>query len=222
MSMNAMQEKNAAVWQSHHSNIGQTVVKALNEKGYAASYVPTAEEASKAVCDLIPADSSVGVPGTSTIRELNLLELLEKKGCKVFHHWDPDLTAEQKQKRLQEELSSDYYLTSSNAVTRDGMLVNIDGTGNRVAGMAWGTNTLVFVIGINKICSDLDSAVQRVRDCATPPNALRLNIDVPCTKTGYCVDCNSANRVCRATLILERPPLGRKVHVFVVGGPLGY
>ncbi|MGC9372515.1 MAG: lactate utilization protein [Thermovirgaceae bacterium] len=220
--MNAMQEKNASIWQSHYSNIGQTVVKALNDKGYAASYVPTAEEAARVVCDLIPSGSSVGVPGTSTIRELNLLEQLENKGCTVFHHWDPNLSPDEKQARLKEELGSDFYLTSSNAVTHDGMLVNIDGTGNRVAGMAWGTNTLVFVIGINKISRDLESAIQRVKDTATPPNALRLSIDVPCTKAGHCVDCNTPNRVCRATLILERPPLGRKVHVFIVGEALGY
>lgn len=220
--MNPMQEKNVAIWQSHYSNIGQSVVKALNDKGYVASYVPTAEEAARAVCDLIPEGSKVGVPGTSTIRELNLLEQLENKGCTVFHHWDPNLSSDEKQTRLKEELESDFYLTSSNAVTHDGMLVNIDGTGNRVAGMAWGTNTLVFVIGINKICHDLESAIQRVKDTATPPNALRLSIDVPCTKVGHCVDCNSPNRVCRATLILERPPLGRKVHVFIVGEALGY
>ncbi|MFP4481983.1 MAG: lactate utilization protein [Thermovirgaceae bacterium] len=220
--MNAMQEKNTPIWQTHHSNIGQTVVKALNDKEYTASYVPTATEAARAVCDLVPTGSSVGIPGTSTIRELNLLELLEKKGCNVFHHWDPNLSADEKLTRLQEELASDFYLTSSNAVTHDGMLVNIDGTGNRVAGMAWGTNTLVFVVGINKICRDLESAIQRVKDTATPPNALRLSIDVPCTKTGHCVDCNSPNRLCRATLILERPPLGRDAHVFIVGEALGY
>lgn len=220
--MNAMQEKNVGILQSHHENICKTVVNALKGKGYVASYAATAGEAAKAVCELIPEGATIGVPGTSTVRELNLLELLEKKGCTVFQHWDPSLTPEQRTARFQEELSSDFYLTSSNAVTHDGMLVNIDGTGNRVAGMAWGNNTLVFVIGVNKICRDLESAVQRVRDIATPPNALRLSVDVPCTKTGHCVDCNSPNRVCRATLILERPPLGREVHVFIVGEPLGY
>ncbi|HAG21877.1 MAG TPA: lactate utilization protein [Synergistaceae bacterium] len=220
--MNFMQEKNIPVWKSHHTNIGQTVVKALNAKGYSASYVATAEEAAKAVCDLIPENSTVGVPGTSTIRELNLLELLEEKGCTIFHHWDPSLSPDEKNIRLREELESDFFLTSSNAVTQDGILVNIDGTGNRVAGMAWGTNTLIFVIGVNKICRDLESAIKRVKDTATPPNAIRLNIDVPCAKTGHCIDCNSSSRVCRATLILERPPMGRKVHVFIVGESLGY
>jgi hypothetical protein len=88
--------------------------------------------------------------------------------------------------------------------------------------MAWGTNTLIFVIGVNKICRDLESAIKRVKDTATPPNAIRLNIDVPCAKTGHCIDCNSSSRVCRATLILELPPMGRKVHVFIVGESLGY
>jgi hypothetical protein len=120
-----------------------------------------------------------------------------------------------------DEYCSDYFLTSANAITRDGKIVNIDGNGNRVSAMAWGRNTLIFVIGVNKVASDLEAAIVRCRT-ATPPNVLRLNGNTPCTQIGYCVDCASPARVCRALLILERPTIGRKTYVIMVGENLGY
>ncbi len=122
---------------------------------------------------------------------------------------------------LMDEYCSEFFLTSANAITRDGKIVNIDGNGNRVSAMAWGRNTLIFVIGMNKVTSTLDEALTRMRT-ATPPNVLRLNGETPCTQTGYCVDCDSPARVCRALLILERPVNGRKTHVIMVGEELGY
>ena len=210
----AMTEKNRL--------LGETVVKALSENGFYAKYVRTREEALKEVLELIPEGVSVGIPGSVTIREIGALEKLQERGNKVFHHWDPNLTPESKNQRLTDENNSDYILTSSNAVTHDGMLVNIDGVGNRVSAMAWGNNPIIYVVGINKVTKDLQSAIQRVRDEATPPNALRLRIDTPCSKTGHCMDCRSTSRVCRALLILERATMGRKSHVVIVGEDLGY
>ena len=201
--------------------IGRTLVSELTKKGYSACYVNTKEEALSEVLKIIPENVSVGIPGSVTIREIGAMEALKEKGCTVYHHWDPSLTPEQRMERLQNENMSDYFLTSANAVTTDGKIVNIDGNGNRVSAMAWGRNVMIFVIGVNKIAQDIDAAISRVRT-ATPPNVLRLNGDTPCTKTGYCVDCDSPNRVCRALLILERPTIGRKTHVIVVGEDLGY
>jgi len=201
--------------------LGQTVVKALKTKGYEATYVPTKEAALEEVLKLIPEGVSVGVPGTVTVREIGAMEKLKERGCTIYHHWNPSLTPEQRQQVLIDEYCSDYILTSANAVTRDGMIVNIDGTGNRVSAMAWGRNTLIFVIGVNKVASDLEAAIERAR-AATPPNALRLNLSTPCAQTGHCVNCDSPARVCRALLILERPTSGRKTHVIMVGEELGY
>jgi hypothetical protein len=202
--------------------LGRTLVSELSKKGYSACYVDNKQEALCEVLKLIPENVSVGIPGTVTIREIGAIEALAERGCAVHHHWDPSLTGEQRMEMLQKENMSAYYLTSANAVTTDGMIVNIDGTGNRLSGMAWGRNELIFVIGVNKITKNVDDAISRVRHVATPPNVLRYKGDTPCTKTGYCVDCNSDSRVCRALLILERPPLGRKIHVIVVGEELGY
>jgi hypothetical protein len=201
--------------------LGLSVVKELKAKGYEALYVPSKEMALEEVLKLIPENVSVGVPGTVTIRDIGAMEKLAERGCKISHHWNPALSPEERVQVLRDEYNADYFLTSANAITRDGKIVNIDGTGNRVSAMAWGHNTLIFVIGINKVAATLDDAIARART-ATPPNALRLKGETPCTKTGYCMDCNSPARACRALLILERPTFGRKSHVILVGEDLGY
>ena len=219
-------DKERAKWQTvrdeHAENLGRSVVHRLETKGFEARYAATAEEARQMILSLIPDGASVGIPGSVTLRELGLVELLAERGHPVFQHWDPSLKPEEKSRRLQEELSSDVFLSGSNAITLDGTIVNIDGTGNRVAGLAWGDNRLVIVVGINKICHDLDEALHRVRDVATPPNTQRLKMATPCAATGFCSDCNSPQRVCRAVLILERAPFGRDAHVIVVGESLGF
>lgn len=201
--------------------LGHSVVKELQAKGYQAVYAETREQALEEVLKLIPGGVSVGIPGTVTVREIGAMEKLTERGCKIFHHWNPNLTPEERMQVLQDENSADYFLTSANAITRDGKIVNIDGNGNRVSGMAFGRGTLIFVIGMNKVVSNLDEAMTRIRT-ATPPNVLRLGGHTPCVQTGYCVDCDSPARVCRALLILERPVSGRKAHVIMVGEDLGY
>jgi L-lactate utilization protein LutB len=210
-----------AAKQKARETLARTLVSELSKKGYSACYVNTKEEALSEVLKIIPENVSVGIPGSVTIREIGAIEALNERGCKVYHHWNPSLTNEQRMEVLQNENTSDYFLTSANAVSADGMIVNIDGTGNRVSGMAWGRNEMIFVIGVNKIAQNLDAAILRAR-ASTPANVLRLNGDTPCTKIGYCVDCDASSRVCRALLILERPTFGRVTHVIVVGEDLGF
>jgi hypothetical protein len=213
----------AEVEATFSERLGETVVRGLEGKGYKAVYVPNAEVAARVICESIPSGASVGMPGSITTRQLGLPEKLGAKGCRVFQHWDPSLTTpESKALRLAEELSSDWYVTSSNAVTFDGTLVNIDGTGNRVAGMSWGVNRVIYVVGINKICRDVESAIRRIKDQATPRNALRMGSSLPCARVGHCVDCNAPDRMCRILTILERAPFGRECTVLIVGEPLGY
>ena len=202
--------------------LGKNIVKALSDKGYSAQYVEDREDALREVMALIPEGASVGVPGSVTIREIGAMAALKERGNQIFHHWDPSLKPEEKPERLKNENSADVFLTSTNALTYDGIFVNIDGIGNRVSGMAWGPGRLIFVVGINKLVPDVQTAIQRVRDEATPPNAIRLNIDTPCSKTGHCMDCKGSQRVCRALLILERATMGRDIHVILVGETLGY
>ena len=201
--------------------LGQSVVNELKKKEFEAVYVPTKEAALEEILKLIPEKASVGVPGTVTIREIGAMEKLKERGCTVYHHWDPSLTPEARAQVLTDENRADYFLTSANAITRDGKIVNIDGTGNRVSAMAWGRNTLIFVISVNKVASDLEAAIERSRT-ASPPNVIRLSGNTMCSQTGYCVDCDSSSRICRAVLILERAINGRKTHVIMVGEDLGF
>ncbi|MDR1874580.1 MAG: lactate utilization protein [Synergistaceae bacterium] len=201
--------------------VAQAVVKALQAKGYEAVFAATKEDALAEVLKLIPEGASVGVPGTVTIREIGAMEKLAERGCTIYEHWSPNIKPEDRMQILENENRADYFLTSANAVTRDGKILNIDGNGNRVSGMAWGRNTLIFVIGVNKVVADLEAGFQRVH-AATLPNALRLSGNPPCAQTGYCVDCDSPARICRALLILERAVSGRKTHVIMVGENLGY
>lgn len=210
------------VRKEYYRRLGASVTKALEGNGFKARYVETGNAAKEAILELIPPSASVGIPGSVTIRELGLPEALESRGHKIFHHWGVSLSPEERAKRLMDENASDVLLTSSNAVTLDGILVNIDGSGNRVSGMAWASNRIIFVVGINKVCRDVESAIQRIRDVATPMNAIRLNTNVPCKSVGHCVNCNSPERLCRALLILERVPTGRDAHVILVGEALGY
>ena len=206
-----------------YEKLGETVCKKLNSLGYNARFVENKEAALKEALELIPAGASVGVPGTVTIREIGLIEELKKRGSKVSVHWDPDLKPEGKAARFLEELSSDWFVTSTNALTADeGVFVNIDGTGNRVGAMAWAPGKLLYIVGINKIAPDIVSGLKRVRDTATPPNVIRLNGKAPCATVGHCVNCSSPDRVCRIVTMMERPPMGRECHVIIVGEELGY
>ena len=206
-----------------YEKLGETVCKKLNSLGYNARFVENKEAALKAVLELIPEGASVGVPGTVTIREIGLIEELKKRGSKVSVHWDPNLKPEGKAARFLEELSSDWFVTSTNALTADeGVFVNIDGTGNRVGAMAWAPGKLLYIVGINKIAPDITSGLKRIRDTATPPNVIRLNGKAPCASVGHCVNCSSPDRVCRIVTMMERPPMGRECHVIIVGEELGY
>ena len=203
--------------------LGRKICESLLSNGYkSAVYIDTVSEALQAASDMIPDGVTVGVPGTVTVRQIGLIPKLENRGCRVIHHWDPSLTPEEKLERLIGENAADWFVTSSNAITFDGKMVNIDGVGNRVAAIAWGPGKLLFVIGMNKAARDVESAIARVRDVAAPPNSKRVGLGTPCTELGHCDDCSSPQRACRAVLILERAPFGREAHVILVGEALGY
>ena len=134
------------------------------------------------------------------------------------------MTPEERRIARDKENSADVFLTSANAITRDGIIINIDGTGNRVAGMAWGGENngfVLFVIGMNKLAFTLEEGLERARS-ATIPNAIRQNEPTACTKAGKCVKCLDEYSMCRAILILEQAVKGRRYHVILVGENLGY
>ncbi|MBQ7155774.1 MAG: lactate utilization protein [Synergistaceae bacterium] len=206
--------------------VGATVVKALERRGFEAEYVPTGADALKRILELVPEGASVGIPGTVTIRSIGALDALKARGNTIHQHWGK-MTPEERRIARDRENSADVFLTSANALTRDGRIINIDGTGNRVAGMAWGGENngfVLFVIGMNKLAFGLEDGIERARS-ATIPNAIRQNEPTACTKAGQCVKCSQSGNeygMCRAILILEQAVKGRRYHVILVGENLGY
>ena len=203
--------------------VGNDLVKAFRRRGFEAEYVPTGEEALKRVLELVPENASVGIPGTVTVRAIGALDALKARGNVIYQHWGP-MTNEERRIARDRENGADVFLTSANAVTREGQIINIDGTGNRVAGMAWGNGLVLFVVGINKLAFDLTDGLKRAKS-ATIPNAIRQHVDTACVKAGHCVNCSASGNedsMCRAILILDQAVKGRKYHVIVVGETLGY
>ncbi len=200
----------------------EQAIKALKRNGFEAAYAATPEEAVQKVLELIPEGASVGVGGTMTVRQLGLLSALTGKGHKVVHHWLPDLSPADGRRLRLEENASDAYLASANAVTLDGKLVNVDGTGNRVGGMLYGPKKVIIIAGYNKVVADFDQAIDRIRDIAAPMNAIRYASKTPCAATGVCNDCSSPERICNVTTVIDRCPKSADFTVLLVGAELGF
>jgi len=194
--------------------------ESLEANGFDAVVAKDSVDAQKKIMNLINSDDEVGVPGSATIRELGLVEKLKDKGNRVIEHWGAD--SDKMRKLRLGQINSDVLLTSSNALSLDGRLVNIDGTGNRVAAMMYGPDRAIIAVGANKIADDLEEAHARVKRVAAPINAIRLNTDSPCADTGYCVDCDADSTICRATVILDKKPGGIDSTVVLVPEELGY
>lgn len=197
----------------------EALAKALKGRRFLPEVFDTAEEAKAAALRIIGA-RSVGIGGSATVRDMGLAEALQSNGSQVYWHW---LAAkEAKQAARDKALNADMYMCSTNALTMDGRLVNIDGTGNRAAGLIYGPHEVVVIVGKNKIVTDLDEAMARIKRDACPTNARRLGLDTPCAKTGQCHDCRTTARMCNVTFILEAPTRPVKAfHVLIVKEDLG-
>jgi hypothetical protein len=185
-------------------------------------YVRNRQEAVEEIWKHVTPKQRVGVGGSVTIRELGILGQLEGRGHTLYDHWKPGIPKETVLEIRKSQMTSDLFLSSINAVTMNGELVNIDGAGNRVNSTIFGPGKVILVAGYNKIVEDVQEAIKRIKDVAAPINAKRLNIDVPCAKLGKCVDCNSPNRICRVIVIHERKPLLTDMLIILVGEELGF
>jgi hypothetical protein len=197
-------------------------VEKLEAHDFKALYMKSRQEAVEEIWKYITPKTRVGAAGSITIRELGILDQLEKQGNIVYDHWKPGLSKEKILEIRKSQMTSDLFLGSVNAITMNGEMVNIDGAGNRVNSHIFGPGKVILVVGYNKIVEDVQEGIKRVKNVAAPINAKRLNIDVPCAKLGKCVDCNSPNRICRVVVIHERRPSLTDILVILVGEELGY
>jgi len=206
----------------HAETLCKATCDALKKNGFNALYVATGAEALSYIESLAKSGETVGIGGSTTIRELGTIERLEAKGAKVLDHSREGISPEEKMDVMRAQLTSDLFLSSSNAVTLKGEIFNIDGVGNRVAALTFGPKKTVVVAGYNKIVRNLDEARARCESLASPMNCRRLNVPTPCAKTGTCMDCSAERRICRIYSVLERRPSRSDFTVILVGERLGY
>lgn len=208
--------------QWYYETLGKKVVEALRKNNFHAEYVATKEEARQKVLSLAADSRSIGVGGSITIKELGVVEQLAAEGKEILDHALPGLKPEESLAIRHKQLTCDCFLSSTNAVTLDGQLVNVDGTGNRVGAMGFGPKKVIVVAGINKAVKDLQAALARIETIAAPLNNKRLNRANPCTKSGVCQDCSASTRICNITTIIRKKPPLTDINVIIVGEELGY
>lgn len=185
----------------------EEVKDALAKRGFEVVVYATGKEAADAAFARAERAENVGWGGSETIKEIGLRDRIVSAGKEIRDH----------------RTDCDLFLLSANALTADGRIVNIDGNGNRVAASIYGPNQVLFIIGRNKIVEGgIDAAIERIKRCACPPNCRRLNKRTPCAATGKCADCDSPDRICKVTVIHERPPTHTPTCVFLVDEDLGY
>ena len=200
----------------------ERTLKALEKNNFDARYVATPGEALKVIFAVIPEGATVGVGGSQTLVQIGFFEEAEKRLFKLMNPSPAALSPEEFIAERRKILLCDVFLASSNAVTEDGKLLNVDGTGNRTSGMTFGPKKVILVAGVNKIVKDLDAAQKRVREWAAPMNARRLGLKTPCAATGLCADCSSPQRICNAYLVLAKRPARTEFTVLLVGEELGF
>lgn len=197
-------------------------VENLRKRGFDARLVRNKEEARTLIAEYIIPYGTVGFGGSETVKELDIANLAREHRAKVYDHNQAHLSLEERMDLMRKGLISDLYMTSANAITTDGKIFNIDGTGNRIAAMTFGPKKVVIVAGINKIAVDDEAAMNRIKTVACPKNAARLEKKTPCRELGYCVDCDSPDRICMVTHIMERKPRWTDITVIIVEEEMGY
>lgn len=198
--------------------LSEKVINGLASRNMTGYYAPTKEEALKLALSIIPEGSSVTMGGAMSAHEIGLVDALREGN---YDFIDRD-AYEDKRKAMLLAYDADFFLSSCNAITEDGILVNIDGNSNRVSAIAQGPRKVLFIVGMNKVCDDVDGAVKRARNVAAPINAQRFDIATPCKKTGSCMDCKSPDTICCQFLITRFSRHKDRIHVILVGEDLGF
>jgi hypothetical protein len=194
----------------------------LTKRGFNPVILNTADTIKDFICKTIPVEATVGLGGSVTLRETGIDVLLKSRGNTVFDHWDSSKSSAENLDARRKQLTSDFFLTSINAVTIDGELVNIDGAGNRVAAMIFGPKHVIAIVGYNKITGSIDEAIWRTKNIASAKNCKRLGLNTPCAKTGFCLDCKPSVSICRITTIIDYKPMLTEFTIILTPLDLGY
>ena len=201
-------------------------IAALRSNHFDVLYVKRSKQALQKILERIPSKAVVGAGDSLTLKQIGVFEELERKGYQLFWPFHKSVPRNRRTDVARKALLADIFLTGSNAVTMDGKIVNVDSSGNRVAGMIFGPKKVIIVVGVNKIVENVEKAFERIRNVAAPLNAERIREErgwelLPCVEAGTCVDCNAENRICNITVIIEKKPRAIDTTVMIVGETLG-
>ena len=204
-----------------NQNLANTIIKNMAKKNLEGYYCTSSAEAVEKALSLMPEGSSITWGGSVTLSECGLMDALRTNNYKLIDRMTAK-TPEEARQLYGQQVMSDFFLMSSNAVTINGELVNIDGNSNRVACLCCGPKNVIVIAGMNKVVSTIEDGVHRVRNFAAPPNTVRLNRNTPCAKTGKCGDCYSPDCVCSPIVITRRSSIPNRIKVILVGEELGF
>ena len=211
---------NGEIESRHREEQGRRCVEALRKNGFNAVFIPDRESVRAHILLECEMAFSIGFGGSVSISEMGIFEALDGKGKQLFDHGR--VPPQKKASMRLAQQTCDLFLSGTNAVTLDGCLVNIDAVGNRTNAMTFGPKKIIVVAGSNKITADVQEGITRIRKKAAPFNARRLNVNTPCVHIGFCMDCDSPQRICCVYSIIERKPLFSDITVIVCGEPMGY
>ena len=200
----------------------ERTIASLKKHNMQGIYVENSVQLMNKIEELIPENSLVAVGDSMTLFETGIIERLRSGKYQFLDKYAPGLTRIEKDQIYRQTFSADTFLCSTNALTEAGELYNIDGNGSRVAAMIYGPKQVIIVAGVNKIVKNLQEAEIRVRNYAAPMDAKRLNKKTPCTMVGYCVDCQSEDRICNDFVVIKRQFNPNRIKVIIVGGSYGY
>lgn len=208
--------------ETYYEATAATIIKHLKERQMEGYYCKTAKEAVTLAASLLPPNATAAFGGSMTLEETGMLAFLRAKEDLTLFDRSTAKNPEEVQEIYARAFTADAYFMSTNAVTTDGRLVNIDGTGNRVAALIWGPKQVIVLAGMNKVCPTLEDACRRVKNIASPPNCIRLNRKTPCAATGVCGDCLSPDCICSQTVITRRSQIPGRIKVILIGEQYGY
>ena len=212
---------NKELFDKRNALYGPTVVKALEARGFEAYYCKDKGEALEKALSVSPKEHSVGWGGSASINEIGLVDRLRKDGYTLV---DRDLgkTPEEKADIMRQALTADTFIMSTNALTENGELLNVDGSGNRVAALCFGPKSIVMIVGINKVVRNIDAAIARVQTIAAPINAARFGLKTPCGVTGKCGECTGDGCICVDWVVTRKSNPKGRIKVILVGEELGF
>jgi len=204
----------------------EQTLNSLKANRFEARFAESGIAAKEFILSSIPEDAVVGAGDSATIRQIGVIEELERKGVRVLNAFTKELTMDATKTELRDNISRqlfscDILLAGTNAVTMDGKLVNIDAVGNRVASMIFGPRKTFIVVGRNKIVKNIDEALNRIKNVIAPFHAKTKQFATPCAQTGKCSDCNSPKRICSVVTIMEKKPWRTDISVILVNEDLG-